>query len=130
MKRNMTLADYGYPKEGIIEVSHDGGPDGYELPQEALAPHTCISCRLCDGAVCMKEWKDLDPTYYVPERDDRDVDNDTCDDIDYEERWLDTEYGFRSPVRCEYSSDEAYQQACKAIDRMNAEINSEHEERW
>lgn len=128
MKHRMTLADYGYPAEGIIEICPDGGPDGYEAPQEILSPHTCASCRKYDDA-CTKEWNNCDEAYYVPERDDRDPDVDTCDDIDYREEWLDASYGFRDPVRCEYSSDETFQQACKAIARINADINSEHEER-
>ena len=127
--KKKTLADYGYPLEGIIEVTPNGGPDGYEMPQEGLTPHTCVSCMQCHGDVCTKEWNNADPADYIPERDDRDPDVDTCDDIVYVEEWLDASYGFRNPVRCEYSSDETYQQACKAIARINADINSEHEER-
>ena len=96
--------------EGIIDVSPNGSPDSYEVPQEALAPYTCCSCRKFDGECCTKDGKEKDP------------DNDTCEDIDYEEEWLDTEYGYRDPVRCEYSSDKTYEQACKAIRRINAAI--------
>ena len=117
MRKEPTLADYGYPSEGIIEVDRGGG-DGYELPQEALSPHTCGWCRKCDsGETCTKDGREID------------VDTDTCDDIDYREEWLDTSYGFRSPVRCEYSSDKTYKQACEAIKAINSSIKDDYEER-
>lgn len=115
MTVNKTLADYGYPAEGIVSVCWNGSPDAEDYPQEAFTPHTCGSCRLFNGECCTKEWNNGDESYYIPDRDDRDPDNDTCDDIDYEQDWLDE---LRDPVRCEYSSDKAYEQACKAIARM------------
>lgn len=118
MARNEpTLAEMGYPSEGIIEVDRGGG-DGYEMPQEALSPHTCGWCRKCDsGETCTKDGREID------------VDTDSCDDIDYQEEWLDTSYGFRSPVRCEYSSDKTYKQACEAIKAINSSIKDDYEER-
>ena len=116
MRKQMTLADFGYPAEGIIEYTTDGGPDGHECPQEALSAHECEYCRKFnhDDWTCSKDgsnkWID-----------------DTCGDIDYIEEWLDSSYGFRYPVRCEYSSDETYEQACKAIDRINAWMRIEDE---
>lgn len=115
--REPTLVEMGYPSEGIIEVDRGGG-DGYELPQEALSPHTCGWCRKCDsGETCTKDGHEVD------------VDNESCDDIDYQEEWLDTSYGFRSPVRCEYSSDKTYKQACEAIKAINSSIKDDYEER-
>ena len=121
------LKDWGYPAEGIILVDAGGGDD-YEMPQEALSAHTCGSCRLFDGDYCTKEWNNADESCCIPERDEKDPDTDTCDEIDYVEEWLDCEYGYRSPVRCEYSSDKAYEQACKAINAINAYVNSERED--
>ena len=117
--RQKTLKDFGYPAEGIILVDAGGG-DAYEVPQEAFSPRTCEYCRLFDSKewVCTKDGEEKDP------------DNDSCDDIDYIDKWLDSEYGFRSPVRCEYSSDKAYEQACKAIIRMNRNIKDEYERDW
>ena len=116
MKKKMTLADYGYPAEGIIGVDCGGG-DGYDLPQEALSAHTCKWCRKCEhGETCSKDGRDVD------------IDTDTCEDIDYIEEWLDTSYGFRSPARCEYSSDKTYKQACEAIKAINRNINYEYDE--
>ena len=120
------LNDWGYPAEGILDVDAGGG-DSYEMPQEALSAHTCGSCRLFDGDYCTKEWNNGDESYCIPERDEKDPDTDTCEQIDYVEEWLDSQYGFRSPVRCEYSSDKAYEQACEAIKAINAYINSERE---
>ena len=115
MQNGKTLADYGYPAEGIIEVEIGGG-NTYEIPQEGLSPHTCESCRkLNKDWVCTLTGEDKDP------------DNDTCQDIDYEEKWLDCSYGFRSPVRCEYSSDNAYEQACKAIKAINRHNDDEYD---
>jgi len=39
----------------------------------------CYNCFLYDGAHCMKEWNNLDPDYYVPERDDK-YPEDCCED--------------------------------------------------
>ena len=128
MKNKMTLKDFGYPEEGILDVSN-GGEDSYEMPQEALSPHTCGSCRLFNGEYCTKEWNNADESYCIPERDEKDPDVDTCDDIDYQEEWLDCSCGFRLPVRCEYSSDKAYSKACKAIEAINISIQREYEEK-
>ena len=126
MKRT-SLEDWGYPAEGIIDVCWNGDPDRcQEMPQEALSAHTCGSCRLFNGDYCTKFWNNAEEDYCLPDRDEKDPDNDTCDDIDYEEEWLDTQYGFRSPVRCEYSSDETYKQACEAIAALNRAIADEY----
>lgn len=115
MRREPTLADYGYPAEGIIDVDLGGG-NGQEYPQEAFSPRTCGSCRKFNGGdwTCYKDGEDKDP------------DNDTCGDIDYQEEWLDNGY-LRSPVRCEYSSDETYKQACEAIEAINRSIKDEYD---
>ena len=112
------LKDWGYPAEGIIDVCWNGDPDRCEeMPQEAYSPHTCKYCRKCDsGETCTKDGREID------------IDTDTCEDIDYIEEWLDSSYGFRSPVRCEYSTDKAYKQACDAINAINAYINKGDEE--
>ena len=115
MRKRETLKDWGYPAEGIIDVSN-GGEDSWECPQEALSEHTCAYCRKFT-----KDWTCSDTG------EDQDPDQDYCDDIDYIEEWLDTEGGFRSPVRNEYSSDATYQQACEAIKAINAHIRSERE---
>lgn len=108
-----TLSDFGYPSEGILDVDAGGG-DSYEVPQEALSPHTCGYCRKCDcGETCTKDGRDVD------------MDNDSCEDIDYIEEWLDSSYGYRSPVRCEYSSDKTYHQACKAINAINRHMEDD-----
>ena len=39
----------------------------------------CGTCDKYNGYCCMREWNNLDPVYYVPERDDRD-EMDSCDD--------------------------------------------------
>ena len=118
MQRQPRLEDYGYPAEGIICVDAGGG-DFYEMPKEGISAHTCGSCRkFCKDWTCTVTGEEKDPDY------------DTCEDIDYKEEWLDSSYGFRSPVRCEYSSDKAYEQACKAINAINADVNSEPESEW
>lgn len=124
---NTTLADWGYPAEGIIDVDKGGG-DSYEVPQEAFSPHTCGSCRKFNGEYCTKEWNNGDESYCIPGRDEKDPDTDTCDDIDYEEELLDSQYGFRDPVRCEYSSDKKYKQACEAIKAINRDIKDSYEQ--
>ena len=114
MRRKTTLKDWGYPAEGIIDVGN-GGEDSWEMPQEALSEHTCEYCRKFDR----KEW------VCTVSGEDKNPDQDYCEDIDYIEEWLDTEDGFRSPVRNEYSSDKTYQQACEAIKAINRHIRSE-----
>ena len=123
--RKTTLKDYGYPAEGIVYVDTGGGKD-YECPQEAFTSHTCISCKLWDSDYCTKGGKE---TFCTPDGNEIDPYTYTCDDIDYIDEWLDTEYGFRDPVRCEYSTDKAYEQACEAIKRLNKDIKEDHEER-
>lgn len=113
--RKMTLKDFGYPEEGIIDVDRGGG-DCYEVPQEALSAHTCGSCRKFDR----KEWT------CKKDNEEKDPDYDYCDDIDYVDEWLDSGDGFRSPVRNEYSSDETYKQACEAIDAINRYIDDKN----
>ena len=108
MRNEPTLEEFGYPREGIV-VEDMGGGDGREWPQEVLSAHTCGSCKKFDH----KDW------VCTMTKEDRDPDCDTCENIDYEEEWLETCYGFRSPVRNEYSSDKAYEQACKAIIAIN-----------
>ena len=110
------LRKIGYPAEGIICVDTGGGND-YESPQEALSEHTCAYCRRFDH----KEW--VCPL----DGQEKNPDEDTCDSIDYEEVWLDCQYGFRSPVRCEYSSDENYKKACEAIKTINRMIKADWE---
>lgn len=129
MRNRMTLKDWGYPAEGIILVD-DGGGDFHEAPQEALSAHTCGSCRLFNGDYCTKDWNNGEEDYCIPERDEKDPDFDYCDDIDYVEEWLDSEYGFRSPVRNEYSSDKAFKQACDAISAINRYIEDEAEHEY
>ena len=114
LRMEPTLADFGYPAEGIIEYTTDGGPDGHECPQEALSPHQCSSCNRYFDWTCQLTGEEKDP-------------EDTCEKIDYVEEWEDSSYGFRSPIRCEYSSDKTYEQACKAIDRINAWMRREDE---
>ena len=118
MRNRITLKDYGYPAEGIIYVDVGGGDD-YEAPQEALSERGCCYCRNFDSKeyICKLTGEEKDPEC------------DYCDRIDYIEKWLDSEYGFRSPVRQEYSSDQTYEQACKAIDAINHDIEetNEHE---
>ena len=124
MRKKDRLKDWGYPSEGILDVDAGGG-DSYEMPQEALSARTCQWCRKFNGDYCTKEWNNGDESCCVPERDEKDPDTDSCDDIDYIEEWLDSQYGFRSPVRCEYSSDKAYEQACEAIKAINKHIEDE-----
>ena len=111
MRRKTTLKDWGYPAEGIIDVD-DGGGDSHELPQEALSERTCAYCRKFNK----EEW------VCTVTGEDKNPDCDYCDNIDYIEEWLDTEDGFRTPVRSEYSSDKTFQQACKAIKAINHQI--------
>ena len=112
-----TLKDWGYPLEGIIDVDAGGG-DSHEMPQEALSEHTCCYCKNFNNKeyICKLNGEDREPDEY-------------CENIDYIEQWLDSEYGFRSPVRQEYSSDKAYKDACDAIDAINRNIEAvnEHE---
>ena len=114
----MTLKDWGYPSEGIIEVD-DGGGDSHEMPQEAWSEQTCCYCRNFDNKkyVCKLNGDDRDSDEY-------------CDKIDYIEKRIDSEYGFRSPVRQEYSSDGTFKQACNAIDAINRHIEEENEHRY
>ena len=54
-----------------------------------VVPAPC--CRYCvsyDGERCMKEWNNLDPDCYVPERDDKDPD-DLCEDYSWSGEWED-----------------------------------------
>jgi len=39
----------------------------------------CDNCREYDGDRCMKHWNNLDPAYYIPERDDKEP-CDYCED--------------------------------------------------
>ena len=118
MSKNKTLKDFGYPSEGIIDIDRGGG-DSYECPQEAFSAHTCGSCRkFTKDWTCGITGEDKEPDY------------DTCDDIDYIEKWVGDEFGFRDPVRCEYSTDEAYEQACKAINAINRDIKAESEHQY
>ena len=41
----------------------------------------CWNCFLYDSQHCMKEWNNLDPDYYVPDRDDKSPE-DCCGDWD------------------------------------------------
>lgn len=127
--RERTLEDYGYPHWHIVEVCPNGDPYRAECyPQEHWSAHTCGSCRKFNGEYCTKDWNNGEEDYCIPERDEKDPDNDTCGDIDYEERELEGE--FRSPVRCEYDSDKDYEQACKAIAKINADIRAEDEHQY
>lgn len=98
---------YGYPAEGVVYVDIGGGDD-YEAPQERWSGQYCGSCRMFDTKdwVCKRSGEDKDP------------DADTCDDIDFEEKELEE---LRDPDRREYSSDENYKAACKAINEMRCE---------
>lgn len=115
----MKLKDFGYPLEGIVYVDAGCGDD-YEVPQEALSAHTCGSCQNFDS----KEW------VCKLTGEDKDPDDDFCDGIDYKEEWLDCEDGYRSPVRNEYSSDKAYEQAVKAINSINRYVREENEHEY
>ena len=112
------LKDWGYPAEGILDVDAGGG-DSYEMPQEALSEHICCYCRNFDSKeyVCKLTGEIMDSDEY-------------CDRIDYIEKWLDSEYGFRTPVRQEYSSDKIFKQACDAIDAINRSIEAENEHKY
>ena len=118
MKKRITLKDWGYPAEGILDVD-DGGGDSHEAPQEALSAHECAYCRNFDGKqyICKLTGEDRE-------------DDECCDKIDYIEKKLDSEYGFRSPVRQEYGSDKTYKQACEAIDAINNDIEAENEHKY
>ena len=109
------LKRFGYPAEGIVQVSHDGGPDAVDYPQERFSAMVCKWCRFYCEDECTKGKTVEDP------------DIDTCDDIDYIDEWLED---LRYPVRSEYSSDKTYQQACKAIRKIRAEQEAEEEHEW
>lgn len=40
----------------------------------------CENCAEYDGYRCMKEWNNLDPSYYIDWRDDKEPDE-TCEDF-------------------------------------------------
>ena len=108
------LKDFGYPAAYIVSVAD--GEDDYDMPQEAWTAHECGNCRLWDKhmCICREDGSEREP-------------EDTCEHIDYIELRLDSSLGFRDPVRCEYESDEDYEQACGAIERLNKWLDSE---RW
>ena len=113
----MTLKDFGYP-EGYIIDTDTGGGNGQEYPQEALSSYTCNYCRKFDK----KEWVCTETGKDVPNPD-----CETCENIDYIEEWLDSQFGFRPPVRSEYCSDKAFNDACNAIKAINKSIQEEYE---
>lgn len=50
------------------------------LPFSDPAPaRGCWNCAEYDGDRCMKEWNNLDESYYIPDRDDKNP-TDCCDD--------------------------------------------------
>jgi hypothetical protein len=49
---------------------------------------SCASCENYDDGVCMKEWNDLDPAYYIADRDDKEP-SDLCDDYKWNCEWED-----------------------------------------
>lgn len=109
------LKRFNYPDEGLLEISPDGGPDTYFQPQERYSARVCAWCRRFNGYDCTKG------------REVNDPDEDTCDDIDYIEEWLED---LRDPVRQEYSSEKTYQQACKAIRKLKRWQEAEDEHQW
>ena len=114
--REPTLKDFGYPEEGIIDVAPNNGPDSYERPQEGWSPHTCASCRKLNA-----DWE------CTLTGEEKDPDEDTCDQLDYKKKWLEE---YRDPVRCEYSSDRTYKQACEAIKEIRDWIERREEDAW
>ena len=62
-----------------------GDPDDEDKPDPG-----CWNCTQYDGNACMKEWNNLDPCYYIPDRDDKDP-QDYCEDheTDHDAVWED-----------------------------------------
>ena len=58
-----------------------GKSDEYEGPRE------CNFCIHYDGNHCTKDWNNMDGSYYIPDRDDKNGD-DTCDDFELDEEVL------------------------------------------
>lgn len=52
-----------------------------ELEPKGEKENGCWNCKEYDGSHCMKNWDNLDPSYYVPDRDDKEPD-DCCDDYE------------------------------------------------
>ena len=55
------------------------------LNELAKLPEPCCgNCKEYDGSRCMKEWNNLDESYYFPDRDDKEPE-DVCDDWEFDE---------------------------------------------
>lgn len=84
--------DYKGNYRNIIKQESIGTyPDGatpyiYEIGSQDLAKGykpTCKICEMYNGSCCMKEWNNLDESYFIPERDNKDPD-DCCDDFKWD----------------------------------------------
>ena len=70
------------------EIIWNNNPDDARLVPDNLIPEpSCGSCIFNDGSHCTKDWNDLDSTYYLPERDDREP-YETCDDYKWDEETI------------------------------------------
>lgn len=51
---------------------------------------SCAYCKEYDpsACVCMKEWNNLDPVYYIADRDDKEP-TDLCEDYEWDGEWED-----------------------------------------
>ena len=51
---------------------------------EGQSVKCCGNCLHYFDDVCTKDWNNMDESYYIPDRDDKEPD-DTCDDWEYNE---------------------------------------------
>lgn len=71
-----------------MEIIWNNNPyDARQIPDNRIPEPSCGSCVFYDGSHCTKDWNDLDITYYLPERDDREP-YETCDDYEWDEETL------------------------------------------
>ena len=81
-----------------------------ELDERYIPDPSCAYCKEYDNGkgICMKEWNNLDPCYYVDWRDDREPEE-SCEDYDWCGELL--EYP-KKPQKADYhGNDKAYMKA-------------------
>lgn len=101
----MRMGDYPPGVRGD-EPELNGTPDMW-IPDDC-----CRYCTHYDGDVCTKDWNNMDESYYIQDRDDKD-ETDCCSDYEWNEELLELPKEPVKPKKSAYKHERTYQNALR-----------------
>lgn len=87
--------------------------EGTEFDKLFEPDPACLYCTHYLGDVCTKDWNNMDESYYIPERDDKEADE-CCDDYEWNGEELEEPKPPVKPKRKDFDSEGKYGMAWRS----------------